>query len=53
MLEYENFDDIFVQAPTTEYEIFMGRIKGGTVKNSADLAMPETNTQDIQTEKFE
>lgn len=44
ILEQENFDNLLEIQPTSLYEIYITKIKNGSVKNSGDDCKPESGT---------
>ncbi|KAL4483309.1 hypothetical protein ABPG72_007951 [Tetrahymena utriculariae] len=52
-LELDTFETLFELQPTTDYEIYINKIKAGTLKNSADQSDDNRVTQEIQTDLFQ
>ncbi|KAL4434881.1 hypothetical protein ABPG74_021220 [Tetrahymena malaccensis] len=52
-LELDTFETLFELQPTTDYEIYINKIKAGTLKNSADQSDDNRVTQEIQADLFQ
>jgi hypothetical protein len=49
-LDFETFDNLLDINPISEYEVYVNKINGGTIKNSNDQTNDENDTKETQTE---